>query len=216
MNIIINDSNQYHLIRIVDEIEDEIEVTVEPIDYVNNKYSIDAYDKRLKVKGNAILSIPVDSLSTTFKGKIGENASCIRRNLSRAEAEDFYYLTEPGSTYDLTNCSGTAKIEVKTGFEKHYGKTGKATSFNFFLATNHPGQNGAQISKAKFKKNYEAEGINVVEFVGIFNDSSKLPDIYVQSTNSNEIRKNSTIGIPTSGKSKYAKYKKDISDSYKA
>jgi len=193
--------------------EDE-EVEVEEKDYVNNKYIIDAYDNRLKINGNAIHRIPVDSLSNTFKGKIGENASCIRRNLSRAEAEDFYYLTEPGCTFDITNFTGSDKIEIKTGFEKHYGKTGKATSFNFFLATNHPGKNGVQISRTKFKKNYETEGINIVEFVGIFDDSSKLPDVYTLSTNSHEIRSYSTIKIPSSAKSKYSVYKNDISDSY--
>ena len=166
----------------------------------------------MKIDGNAVYSIPFDNLSNTFKGKIGENVSCIRRNLERTDAEDFYYLMESGYMYDLTNCLETEKREIKTGFEKGYGGAGL---FRFHFATNHPGHNSVKISEKKSKKDLEANGITDVELIGIFNDSSKLPDTYVLPTSSYEIRNNTMIGIASSGKTKYKKYKKDISDSYK-
>lgn len=199
-----------NIITIIDDGYKEIEV--KPIDYVNNKYTLDENDNKLKIDGNAYYSIPSKSLSTYFKGKIGEHMYCNILNLSLTDAEDFYKLTDRGCTYDIINCSGTDKIDVKSGFENHYGKTGKATSFMHFLATNKPGCNGVQISESKYKKNYKAEGINRLVCVDLFSDSSILPYVYSLPTDSNEVKNYSTITIPSSGKTVYNKYKTDISD----
>lgn len=204
--------NEY-IFTIIDDGFEEVEI--EPVDFINNKYVIDSNDGRLKINGNAYYSIPSSSLSTYFKGGLGEHMYCNLLNLNRTDAEDFYHLTGRGCTYDITNNSGTKRIDVKTGFEKNYDKPGRSTAFYFFLATNKPGQNGVQISKTKYKKNYKKESILEVACLGLLNDSSKLPETYILPTGSHEIMNFSTIKIPTSGKTKYAKYKKDISASYK-
>ncbi|NLD49240.1 MAG: hypothetical protein GX660_18930 [Clostridiaceae bacterium] len=183
------------------------EVAIESVDFINNKYIIDSNDGRLKINGNAYYSIPSSSLSTYFKGGLGEHMYCNLLNLNCTDAEDFYHLTGRCCTYDIINCSETEKIDVKASFQKGYTK-----SFMHFLATNKPGNNGVKISETKYKKNYQAEGIKTVVCVDFFNDSSILPNIYEIPSDSNEVRNYSTISIPYSGKTVYNKYKKDISN----
>lgn len=200
--------NNKNIFTIIDDGFEEIKI--EPTDYVNNKYVLDANEGRLKINGSAHYSIPNKSLSTYFKGKIGECMYCNILNLNRTEAEDFYHLTERSCTYDIINCSETEKFDVKASFQKSYTK-----SFMHFLATNKPGINGVKISATKYKKNYQAEGIKSVICVDFFNDSSILPNIYELPSDSYEVKNYSTITITSSGKTLYNKYKQDISDLFK-
>lgn len=197
--------NNEYIFTIIDDSFEEVEI--EPVDFINNKYVIDSNDGRLKINGNAYYSIPSGSLSTYFKGGLGEHMYCNLLNLNRTNAEDFYHLTERSCTYDIVNFSETEKIDVKASFQKGYIK-----SFMHFLATNKPGNNGVKISATKYKKNYQAEGIISVVCVDFFNDSSIFPRIYKLPSDSDEVRNYSTISIPYSGKTVYNKYKQDISN----
>lgn len=210
MNIIFNDENKDHLIEIIDNGFEEIKI--EPIDYVNNKYVID--DGKLKIDGNAHYRIPKKSLSNYFKSQIGENLVCNILNLERTDSTDIYNVTSRGCTYDLVNCSNSVKIDVKSGFQNNYFKI-KNASFMHFLATNKPGHNGIKISEKKYKKNYQAEGIDSVMCIDFFDNPNTTPNAYVLPTGCNEVKSYSTINITDSKKSSYNKYKKDISGVFK-
>ena len=193
-----------HTLIIVDDGFKEIKI--EPIDYVNNKYIL--IDGKLKINGNAHYRIPKKSLSNYFKSQIGENLVCNILNLERTDSTDIYNITNRGCTYDLFNCSNSVKIDVKSGFQRN-------ASFMHFLATNKPGHNGIKISEKKYKKNYQAEGIDSVMCIDFFDNPNTTPNAYVLPTGCNEVKSYSTINITDSKKSSYNKYKKDISGVFK-
>lgn len=200
--------NQEQLIEVVDDNE-EIEISYMPQDYLNIEYQYDESTQN-KVKINIQPKVPVTSLSNKFKGDIGENLANTILMLSREDTDNLYYITKPSCTFDIGSHLAPIKFDVKSGYETR-SEEGKATAFNFHLATNKAGINGIQISPKKYKKNYEAEGIHYLILICIYNDPNKTPKVYMIPTSSPVVRNNTKIAIPASGKSKYSKYELDIS-----
>lgn len=189
-------------------------ITVKPEDVLGIRY---IYNENYKYgfKIELYPRVPKKYMSNDKKGDLGEFLVKTYLNLCFEDNNDdhLYYVSPKGTTYDITsNIIDSMKYEVKSGFERHDGNTGSSTEFNHYFATNHPGANGVQISDTKYKKNYITEGIDLVVLVDFYDDPYKLPNIYILPSDCDEVKNLTKIVIPSSGKSKYAKYQIDISD----
>ncbi|MEL7566411.1 MAG: hypothetical protein AAGU27_16225 [Dehalobacterium sp.] len=188
------------------DLNDEISVKIEPKDYSSIIYHIDEDGKELIP--NFTLRLP-RSVSTTLKGDFGEYIAKTILDLKSSfkDPETILELQKRGYKFDLLNPDNTKTYDVKLSPEQKCGYN--RTTWKFYLSSGRPFKGAIKISDRKYKKNYREVGIDFLICIGIFDDPKKQPQVFIIPTDSPEVMNNLNITIPTSGRTKYNKYRFD-------
>ena len=184
-------------------IREEIEtVKLKAEDYVEVEWVIDDVNKRMTAQVNA--KVPYN-LSSTIKGKIGEYIAFLHLNTNINDAETFFQRQKSGYTFDILDTHSGLRYEIKFSPLKTY-KGKRAPHWLFHFATNHPGINAQQVSATKYRNDYSTS-CDVVLLIGLDKDNGI--NIFMIPSESPDLN-HGCIEIPQSGKSKYSKYRVDI------